>query len=154
MAVSYTHLKNAKIVTDLVNPSSHLISCLIGGLFQQIGINLHCSAKAATLVHIKSHQTLLAFTYSHSLFMVWKKKIFLQSPVEKSADPCYLAHLKKCRLPYSQRRFSCCCDQAVLGILINKYFQPVPFFSSLGNLFCRKKHAVLCISLFILCRCV
>ena len=48
------------------------------------------------------------------LDMGLEKDLLLQSPVKKSADSCYLAHLQNSSLTYCKHRFPCCGNQTVL----------------------------------------
>ena len=111
-------------------------------------IHLHGCTESAALIYIKRYQTLLAFTDPVGLLMIRKKKILLQSPVKKSTNPGNLFYLKDCGLSYLKHRLTGSCDQSVLGILIDEYFDLITCFGSFRYLFGRKKHPLIlrCVS--------
>ena len=115
-------------------------------------VYLHGSTETAALIHVEGYQTFLAFPHAAGLLMVWKKQVFLKSPVKECANPGYLKDLQDCGLAYLEKRFSGSGDQAFFGIFINKYVQRVAFSGSFRNLFGRKKHSVFLSCIFIRCK--
>ena len=113
-------------------------------------INLHSCAETTALVNIECYQHIFSLSYFQSLFMIWKQKVFLQSPVKECTNPCYLRDFQNCCLTYLKLRFFCCCNKTILRILVDKCFNAVAFLCSFRNLSGRKKNTVLCICLHIL----
>ena len=80
------------------------------------------------------------------LLLKRKQKILFQSHIQESADLYYIFNSQHCRLSYLKLGLSGSGNQAILGILVDKYLQAVSYLCSFGNLFPGKKNCTLFIS--------
>ena len=132
--------ERSKILIDLIDRSRHLIVFLIRRFTAHVGINPHGSRKSLALIYIQRYQNRFALAYLMRLLTERKKKILLQSHVEKGSDFGDLLYRKHRCLSYRKLRDPCRCNQAVLRVFINKYADFIARLRSLRNLFLRKQN--------------
>ena len=77
------------------------------------------------------------------LLLKRKQQIFFQSHIQESADFCHILDCQYSSLPNLQLRTVGGCNEAVLGILIYKYFQAVAYLCAFRHLLFRQKYRVL-----------
>ena len=135
--------KDTEIIADLINQSFHRISDHIRRTSLQERIDFHRGAQTAAFIQIQRHQHLVSRLNSSGLFPERQHQIFLQSPVQKSADLSCLYNFQNGKAAKGQLWFSRRRDHPVTGITVEKDFQDISFLCPFRNLLRGKQHPLL-----------
>ena len=128
-------------MTGLVDPSVYRVSFFIRRIRAHQVVQLfHACTESAALIDVERHQNLIPRLHLFRHLFIWKKQVFFQSPVQERTDFSNLGNLKHRQSAKRQFRLVGRRNDAVLGILVQEYFDLIPELCVRRHLLLRQKH--------------